>query len=103
MNGETLDLHAMEESLGEHAARLDAEKCLDQDTLARVLVVYTGGTIGMMIKDGGLYIYIYWAMVDHGPPHFYSVGHKCISQFHSDQRFNLAARVSLTVWFRFRP
>ena len=59
MNGETLDLHAMEESLGEHAARLDAEKCLDQDTLARVLVVYTGGTIGMMIKDGGLYIYIY--------------------------------------------
>ena len=56
MNGENIDVHALEESLGEHAARLDVESSLDQDTLARVLVIYTGGTIGMMIKAGGLTI-----------------------------------------------
>lgn len=59
MNGENLDVHALEESLGEHAARLDVESSLDQDTLARVLVIYTGGTIGMMIKAGGLTIFCF--------------------------------------------
>lgn len=60
MNVEEVDASALRHdqlkiSVEGHAPRLEAgERSFDQDSLARVLVIYTGGTIGMVMKDGGL-------------------------------------------------
>lgn len=51
----SVDLHEFpKESLLNRLTSFEKENVADQERLARVLVLYTGGTIGMVTKNGGL-------------------------------------------------
>ncbi|KAK7505410.1 hypothetical protein BaRGS_00003155, partial [Batillaria attramentaria] len=54
MDGETssTSLEVSQESLEQGVFRLETQMSLDPEALARVLVLYTGGTIGMVNKNG---------------------------------------------------
>ena len=55
-NGDILEVNVenlRQSSLANLAARMQLENSIDSDGLARVLVLYTGGTIGMVHKSGG--------------------------------------------------